>query len=119
MRRARLHFRRGEKNKTEQAFESEMLEPRKLAGELVWYGYEPLTFRIAKKTSYTPDYMALRADGTMEAWEVKGTWKDQHYQHSRVKVKVAAAMFPMFPFRVAMRGGKGEPRWKVEEIGIA
>lgn len=80
-------------NKTELAY-SNFLERRKLAGEIVDYLFEPIKFKLAPKTFYTPDFMVI-AEDSFELHEVKGFWRDD----ARVKIKVAAKMFPWFKWR--------------------
>lgn len=80
---------RGEMNGTERRY-AEHLELRKVAGEVEWYAFEAVKLRLAKLTYYTPDFLVMLADGTLEAHEVKGHWEDD----ARVKIKVAAETFP-------------------------
>lgn len=83
---------------------AEELRIRHAAGEVVWWDYEPLKFRLADNTFYTPDFAVLLADGSaeLELVEVKGHWEDD----ARVKIKVAAAHYWMFRF-VAVRHVRG------------
>lgn len=90
-------------NKTEERF-SHILEAQRLAGEILWWKYEAITFKLAHDTRYTPDFLVMYKDGTMECVEVKGWLRDD----AAVKIKVAAQMFP-FVFRM-MREIKG--RWE-------
>lgn len=90
----------GEMNQTEAAY-GRLLETRKAAGEVAWYAFEGINLRLAPGTRYTPDFAVMLADGTMELHEVKGKWEDD----ARVKIKVAASMFP-FRF-VAVRKVRG------------
>ncbi len=69
-----------------------------LAGESVWFDYEPFKLRLADKTTYTPDFAVLTSKGKLEFHEVKGFMRDD----AHVKLKVAAAMFP-FRFYLAQR----------------
>lgn len=94
-------------NNTERAY-SLHLDARKAAGEVAWYAYEGLKLRLADKTFYTPDFFVMLADGTLEVHEVKGHWEDD----ARVKIKVAAEMFP-FQFVAA------KPKLKREGGGWA
>jgi hypothetical protein len=79
----------GEMNGTERKM-AEYLEAMKHRGEIVDYWFEAITFKLAKDTRYTPDFAVMLASGEMQFWEVKGFWHDD----ARVKIKVAAAMFP-------------------------
>lgn len=94
-------------NKTEKEYQS-LLEKRKFTGEVAWYAFEGIKFRLADGTFYTPDFPVMLADGTMEIHEVKGYWKDD----AKVKIKVAAELYP-FRF-IAVYKEKGG--WKYEEI---
>lgn len=79
----------GERNKTEAAYEKE-LELQKQAGLIVWYRFEGVKLRLADNTFYTPDFAVMTANGLMEMREIKGFWEDD----ARVKIKVAAEMYP-------------------------
>lgn len=93
----------GEMNKTEAAYAATVLEPRKQAGEILWYGFESMTFKLADDTRYTPDFPVLLANGEMEMHEtkVKAIFQDD----AKVKIKVAAKMFP-FRFILAFQRPK-------------
>lgn len=104
-------------NKTETAW-AEQLEIRKLAGELVAWKFEPVKLRLANKTFYTPDFMVIRSDGTLEFQDVKGRdgsgpggWEDD----AKVKIKVAAKQFPEFHFVGVAKLPRGAG-WKATEF---
>lgn len=88
------------------------LENLKVIGTVAWYKFEGLKLRLADNTFYTPDFFVMLSDGTLEAHEVKGFWQDD----AKVKIKVAADMYP-FRFlaikAVAKKNGGG---WSVEEF---
>ena len=91
----------GEMNRTEREY-SFILESRKRAGEIVDYRFEAITLKLANNTRYTPDFYVLFED-RIELHEVKGGfWRDD----ARVKIKVAAAMFPEFAFIAALNKKK-------------
>lgn len=122
-------------NGTERRYAAEVLEPRRMAGEILRWDFEPITFRLAPRTTYTPDfvvelapraridegsrarayldtvehYVGLVGARILEVHEVKGVWQDA----GRVKIKVAAAKFPAYRF-VAVRRVDG--LWQFEEI---
>jgi hypothetical protein len=77
-------------NKTEARY-AEQLQLRLLAGEVAWFAYEALTLKLAPDTRYTPDFVVMLSDGTLECHEVKGFFRDD----AKVKVKVAAEKFPL------------------------
>lgn len=97
-------------NKTEAAY-SQHLEWRLQGGEILWYLFEGMKFRLAPKTFYTPDFAVMNVDGTIELHEVKGFWEDD----ARVKIKVAADMFPFLFVGVQRKGVTG---WTFEEFGV-
>ena len=103
----------GTMNRTEAAY-ALALELRKHTGEVAWYAFEAMTFKLAKDTRYTPDFVVMLADGSIELHEVKGFFEDD----AKVKVKVAASMFP-FVFRLvrakAKRDGGG---FEIVEVGV-
>ena len=105
--RARQHT-PGRMNKTEEKYAKEMLETRILAGEVVAYWFDSHKLRLADNTWYTPDFMVQLASGEIEYHEIKGHWEDD----ARVKIKVAASLYP-FRF-LAVRRVKGQ--WAFEEI---
>ena len=53
-----------------------LLELRRHAGEISWWAFEAMTFRLADDTRYTPDFAVMLADGQMEIHETKGHWED-------------------------------------------
>jgi hypothetical protein len=95
-------------NGTERRY-ARFLELRRTAGEVLWYGYEPIRIKLAPRTWYTPDFVLLMRDGSIEIHEVKGFWRDD----ARVKFKVAATMLPFATFRAVRRDGDG---WDVETL---
>jgi hypothetical protein len=83
----------GVMNRLETAY-SQLLEQMKSNGEVVWYEFEGVTLKLAEGSRYTPDFLVMKKDGTLEAHEVKGRWMDD----AKTKIKVAASKFP-FIFR--------------------
>ena len=98
----------GTMNKLEEAY-SWVLEARKRAGEIQWWGYEKITLKLAPDTRYTPDFALLLADDALEFHEVKGSF---FRDDAKVKIKVAAAMFP-FKFLLVRKSGRG---WEITEV---
>jgi hypothetical protein len=86
-------------SKTQAAYAREVLEPLKRAGRVIRYYHEPLKFKLADKTYYTPDYLVIYNDWHIGFIEVKGRKGDGPWceEDAKVKIKVAAAMYP-FPF---------------------
>ena len=79
----------GAMNKTEQAY-ADYLERLLRVGDIAWYRFEGVKLRLADNTFYTPDFAVMLGNGQMEMHEVKGFWQDD----ARVKIKVAAEMYP-------------------------
>jgi hypothetical protein len=102
-------------NKTEARYEREVLIPAKERGEYLWYAFEGVKLRLANRTFLTVDFFALRPDQVFEAIDVKGA-RAIVEEDAKVKMKVAAAMFPfqfrmVFPRPRALGGG-----WFTEEV---
>lgn len=104
----------GQKNKTEQAY-GDHLEQRRIAGEVAWYKFEGVKLRLADNTFYTPDYAVMLVDGQMEMHEVKGHWTDD----ARVKVKVAADLYPFRFIALKARAKKAGGGWEEEDFSGA
>lgn len=96
----------GEMNKTEAAY-AEHLQQQLRAGAITWFRFEAVKLKLADKTHLTIDFFVMTAAGELEAHEVKGFWEED----ARVKVKVAAAMFP-FRFLAVQRAEGGG--WRTE-----
>lgn len=89
---------RGRMNKTESRY-ADILDRRQQSGIVLEWRYEAMTFRLTtpvggkKALTYTPDFMVLKHDGTMEFVEVKGGFATNE---SLNRLKVASEMFPWF-----------------------
>jgi hypothetical protein len=99
------------------------LELRKTVGEILIYRFEPIKFRLAPSTYYSPDFVVMMPNGSFECHETKGTIKDKstgrskpHYEDdSIIKVKMAADIFTEFTFRMTwFEKGVG---WKFRDFG--
>lgn len=99
----------GKMNKTEAEYGA-LLAQMKMAGEIQWYAFEGMTFKLADNTRYTPDFSVMRADGLIECHEVKGFWRDD----ARVKIKVAAELFPFRFIAIKKRAKKAGGGWDME-----
>jgi predicted nuclease of restriction endonuclease-like RecB superfamily len=84
------------------------LELRKRAGDILDYQFEAVKLRLSDNTFYTPDFFITHADH-FEVLEVKGFWRDD----ARVKIKVAAQMYPYFKFTAVQWKKK---QWVYERI---
>jgi len=91
-------------NKTEAAY----LEYLKRLN-MPWIGVQSLRLRLANNTTYTPDFIVIDKEGVINAREVKGFWRDD----ARVKIKVAARLYPWMRFTAATKNKSG---WEHEEI---
>jgi len=96
------------RNQTEKRYEQEHLWPQYQRGEIWSYLFEPLKFRLAENTFYTPDYLVIKETG-FEIHEIKGGFERED---ARVKWKAAAEKFPWFRFVVARYEKK---EWKIEK----
>lgn len=102
----------GAMNKTEAAYDKHLAELQH-RGEIKWRKFEGLKFRLADNTFYTPDFAVMAADDTIECHEVKGFWQDD----ARVKIKVAASLFPVKFVAVRAKAKKHGGGWEREEFG--
>lgn len=89
------------------------LDTLQRAGDIQAWAYEAVTLKLANGVRYTPDFLVLDASDKVRLEEVKGHWRDD----ARVKIKVAARLFPMFTFVALtprkLRDGGG---WNREEF---
>ncbi len=83
-------------NKTERAFYEQLCREHR------WVGVQCLTLKLGDDCRYTPDLWTHGNDG-FTAWEVKGFWRDD----AKVKIKVAARMYPMLRFIVVTKSRDG------------
>lgn len=97
-------------NKTEAAYASE-LERERVAGLIQWWKFEGIKLRLADKTFLTVDFAVLDAEGYLRMVDVKGALA-VYEQDARVKMKVAASLYP-FKFFIAI------PRLKREGGGFS
>lgn len=102
----------GEMNKTELAY-ARHLEMRKRAGEVLWYKFECLKLRLGDNLFYSPDFLVMLADQTLEVHEVKGYWQED----AKVKIKAAAHLYPILRFvAVFKQTKKAGGGWDVVEF---
>jgi hypothetical protein len=99
----------GTMNKTEQSYAAH-LQFRLNEGEVLWWRFEGIKLRLADNTFYTCDFAVLAQDGVMEMHEVKGHWQDD----ARVKIKVAASIYPFRFCAVTAKSKKSGGGWEVE-----
>ncbi|SAK69616.1 gp72 [Caballeronia pedi] len=107
-------LRDGEQNATERRYEAH-LEQQRRAGAIQWYLFEGIKFKLAPRTFLTVDYAVLPASGLLEMHDVKGA-RAIFSDDAKVKMKVAASIFPLV-FKVAYpRKARDGGGWDVEEI---
>ena len=93
----------------EASYEAQLMI-EKAADEVLWYRYEGITLKLADDTRYTPDFLILNKDCSLECVEVKGPFRRED---SFVKLKVAASIYP-FRFFLVTRDKDG--KWDQREI---
>lgn len=101
----------GTMNKTEAAYDTHLQQRRHL-GEVLWHKFEAVKLRLADNTFYTCDFAVLPLSGVLEMHEVKGFWQDD----ARVKIKVAASIYPFRFIAVTARSKKNGGGWEREEF---
>lgn len=99
-------------NKTEARFKREVLDQM---SNVLFDCFGSIKLRLADRTWYTPDFVVWMANGADCIFEVKGSWKAPHQEDSRVKLKVAADLYPQFQFFAAVPN-KETGGWDIEEI---
>lgn len=109
---ARGRLKEGQMNQTEKRYAA-YLEGEKHAGRVSSYWFESLKLKIADHSCfYTPDFLVLRPDGSLELHEVKGSPRI-FQDDAKVKTKAAATQYPFKVFVVYPEKRAG---WKVEEF---
>ena len=98
------------KSKTEARFVQEIAEPRKRAGEIASYTYEAITLRLAPAVRYTPDFLCVvRGEPFPVLVEVKMWMREDAWQ----KLKIAAALYPIFRFELWTYKGR---QWTCKQV---
>ena len=81
------------------------LELEKRAGVISAYWYEPFSLWLPGKVRYKPDFLidhgVYRPDAQLEIVEVKGWSKNR--RDGMTRLKIAAALFPCFTWRMVYR----------------
>lgn len=101
----------GTMNRTEEKYASD-LELMRMAGEIAWFKFEALKLRLADNTFYSPDFTVMRKGGELECHEVKGYWMDD----ARVKIKVAASIYPFEFIAAKPKAKKHGGGWEFEKF---
>jgi hypothetical protein len=76
------------------------LEGRKRAGEILFYEYEAVKFKLGDGAWYTPDFIVMDINHEVSFHETKGFMREA----ANVRLKVAATKYP-FKFVLVKRGG--------------
>jgi hypothetical protein len=103
----------GVMNKTESEY-ADLLEVRKIKGDIIRFDFESMTFKLAKDCRYTPDFSVWMADGSMQFIDCKGAGPMD--EKSRVKAKVAAELFPQFVFVIEQKQAKKNGGGWVQQV---
>jgi hypothetical protein len=101
----------GTMNKTETAYDAYLWQLR-AAGQVFWHKFEAVKLRLADNTFYTCDFSVMPESNVLEMHEVKGFWQDD----ARVKIKVAASIYPFRFVAVTARAKKHGGGWVREEF---
>lgn len=107
----------GEMNNTESAYAA-ILELRKLAGDILDYGYERVTLKLGPNLRLTCDFDVHLPDGEMQLHEVKSNRKGKPHieDDAWVKLKVLVDLFNVRTF-VVWPTDKTKERWHSKEVG--
>lgn len=98
-------------NKLEERYAAE-LEIKRRAGLIEWFKFEGIKLRLADNTFLTPDFFVMLPDGMLQVHETKGFWEDD----ARVKIKVAAELYPFQFIGVRAKPKKDGGGWEIEEF---
>ena len=101
-------MKQGVMNKTEAQYELH-LKSLLQQGDILWYKFEGIKFRLADSCFYNPDFAVMQKDGTMEIHEVKGFWRDD----AKVKIKVASELYPFRFIAIHKKAKKDGGGWDV------
>lgn len=104
-------------NKTEAAFENEILYWRRLRGEIAHYhAHDAVTLQLANGLRYTPDFRVIENDGRTSFYEVKATRRGKWnpvQDDAAAKIKMAAAVYPHDRFVLTWRQ---DGAWQEQEV---
>lgn len=98
-------------NKTEARYAQD-LELQKRAGVVIWWKFEGFTLTLAPGARFTPDFAVMKRSGELEFHEIKGFWREA----ARVRIKVAASLYPFKFIAVQAIKQKDGGGWKVEKF---
>lgn len=89
---------------------SQELELERQAGTIRGWRFNEIRLKLADGSWFKCDFWVVCADGSVRMDETKGYWRES----ARVRIRVAARLFPEFRFRAIQ--WKGHAGWKVEEF---
>ena len=89
-------------NATERRYADRVLNPMLFAKEIYSWDFERITFHLAPRTTYTPDFFIVYPR-KLRIVEIKGRLEDD----ASVKYKLARDLFPWFEWEM-LRYDKGE-----------
>lgn len=92
----------GTMNRSEERYAEESLEPRRRAGEILTWQYQPVRLRLARESIFTPDFGLLRSDGVYTLQDFKGFQEIA----ALVRIKVAASLYWWWAFELVSKRTK-------------
>jgi len=101
----------GTMNKTEAAYAAH-LQGLVVLGQVEWFMFEGIKFRLAGSTFLTPDFIVMLPSGEMQIHEIKGWMEDD----AAVKIKVCAEAFPFRFFVIRTKPKKAGGGWDAREV---
>ena len=104
----------GEMNKTEAAYAAHLMEMQH-SGAVQWHVFEGVKLRLADNTFYTPDFCVMTDGNMLEMHEVKGA-KAIFMDDAKVKIKVAAEMYPFRFVAAYPKPKKDGGGWELQEF---
>lgn len=94
-------------------WERQYLDQLKARPDVQEARFEAVRVRLADGAWYKSDFFVVLVDGRMELHEVKGLWRTA----ARVRIKVAARLYPWFRFvAVRKRRKRDGGGWTVEQF---
>ena len=103
----------GTMNKTEAAYDL-ALRAQKQEGKILWHKFDGVKLRLADKCFLTVDFFVMTADGQLQAHDVKGSMAIVS-DDAKVKMKVAAEIYPFQFFYAVPRAKKNGGAWDLIE----
>jgi len=88
-------------NKGETRYAQSLEHDRQARMHVRWWGFQVLKLRLGGGAWYTPDFTVISRAGAIECHEYKGHWEEA----ARVRIKVAASLYPWIRF-VVVKGSR-------------